>query len=51
MFHHDLLLRATLHDDRRHRVERYAAGSPLTASTRRGRRRARRRRPAGPDAS
>jgi hypothetical protein len=38
MLHSDLLLRATLHDDRRDRIERYAAGSPLPSGTRRGRR-------------
>ncbi len=38
MIHHDLLLQATLHDDRRDRIERFAAGSPLPSGTRRGRR-------------
>jgi hypothetical protein len=37
MLHHDLLLRATLHDDRRDRIERFAAGAPRPSGTRRGR--------------
>jgi hypothetical protein len=43
MFHHDLLLRGMLHDDRRERIERFAAGAPLPASTGRSRRLKRRR--------
>jgi hypothetical protein len=37
MFRHDLLLRATLHDDRRDRIARFAAGTPRPSGTRRGR--------------
>jgi hypothetical protein len=31
MFHHDLLFRVTLSDDRRERIERYATAVPPTA--------------------
>jgi hypothetical protein len=41
MFHHDLLLLATLSDDRLERIERYAAALPLT--TRKASKRATRR--------
>jgi hypothetical protein len=43
MFHHDLLVRATLSDDRRERIERYAVALPpitrkaLKRATRRSR--------------